>query len=55
MNLKHFIVCGIVAVLLSTAAFCAGMRHALTHMEITARGNTAEIVLHENVYTPNFN
>lgn len=51
MNLKHRIVAGIVVVLTAAIMFCAGMHYALTHMQITAHGSTAEIVLHENVYT----
>lgn len=51
MNIRQIIITGIAVVLTAAIMFCAGMHHAIAHMEITAHGSTAEIVLHENVYT----
>ena len=53
MTLKHIVTCAIAALLLAAFCFCAGMNHAITHMQITTtdRGHTAVITLHENVYT----
>lgn len=52
MTLKHAILTGIIAILTAALFFCAGMYHAITHMEIETDGygDTALITLHDNVY-----
>lgn len=52
MTLKHTILTAIIAILVAALFFCAGMRHAITHMEIETDGygDTAQITLHDNVY-----
>lgn len=52
MNLKSTILCAILCVLVAAAMFCAGMHHAIRHMEIepNAANDTALVVLHDQVY-----
>lgn len=57
MNIKHCIVCAILAVLITACAFCAGMNHAIRAMQIETDGygDSALITLHENVYLHGIN
>ena len=50
--LKHTILTAIIAILVAAAMFCAGMHHAIRHMEIepNAANDTALVVLHDQVY-----
>lgn len=52
MTIKHIVVAGIIALLTAALMFAAGMHHAVTHMEIEpdTRGETAYVILHDNVY-----
>lgn len=57
MNLKHTIIGAILCVLVAAAMFCAGMHHAIRHMEIETDGygDSAMITLHDNVYLHGIN
>ena len=50
--MKHTIITTIIVLIASAFCFCAGMTHAVTHMQIqtTDRGHTAIVTLHDNVY-----
>jgi len=57
MTLKSYIVCAIIAVLITAAAFCAGMNYTIRHMEIETDGygDSALITLNNNVYLHGIN
>lgn len=50
MSLKSYIVCAILAVLITATAFCAGMNHAVRAMQIDDCG---AVTLHNQVYIHN--